>query len=350
MQHQQRATADDDGGTLAIEATNVGLTYSNGTEAVTDVTLRIPTGEFFGFLGPNGAGKTTMIKTLVTLLRPTKGRITVDGYDVQSEPTTIRESIGYMAQETSIDPSLTVRENLHFACRAYGVPKPERTDRIDDLLALVDLTDKEHSRAGTLSGGQKKRLDAATALAHNPPIVFLDEPTSGLDPAARNRLWGYFREINRQGTTVFLTTQYMEEADALCSNLAVIRDGEIVATGSPSELKSQVGGDILEISFDSSAETVLERASAVIEESEVMTPNEAETIQMTGEEISVTSSRARRIGSDVLVQLTEAGFDITGFNVRSPTLDDVFLALTGETTPNATQRGQTMVEQQEERQ
>ena len=337
MQRQPNSTETDSSPAFAIEATNLGVTYSNGTEAVKDVSLKIPKGEFFGFLGANGAGKTTTIKMLTTLLRSTTGQITVNGYDAETDPRSVRESIGYMAQETSIDPVLTVRENLNFACRAYGVPSAKRGARIDDLLELVGLDSKAADSAGTLSGGQKKRLDVAMTLVHQPPIVFLDEPTTGLDPAARNRLWEYFREINRQGTTVFLTTQYLEEADALCSHLAVILDGEIVATGSPAELKAQVGGDILEITLDDPNETAVEYARALIEDSEV-TSDEIESIQPTEDGFSVTATHARRIGTTLLVRLTEAGVTITGFNIRSPTLDDVFLTLAGESKNDAADR------------
>ena len=192
----------------AIDAEEVVLTYSDGTEAVRGVTLSVPEGEFFGFLGPNGAGKTTAIKTFTTLLRPTAGTVTVNGFDVVEEAQSVRESIGYMAQETSVDEELTARENIKFACEAYGVPKTERSGRIDELLDLVDLAAVADKEADEFSGGMKKRLDVATALVHEPPLVFLDEPTTGLDPKARIRLWEYFREINEQGTTVFLTTQY----------------------------------------------------------------------------------------------------------------------------------------------
>lgn len=335
MQSQQSTTETGNARTFAIEATNLGLTYSNGSEAVTDVTLRIPHGEFFGFLGANGAGKTTTIKMLTTLLRPTNGRITVNGYDALTESNAVRESVGYMAQETSIDPPLTVRENLRFACRAYGVPTPEREARTDHLLELAGLTAKTDDRAGTLSGGQKKRLDAAMALVHQPPVVFLDEPTTGLDPAARNRLWDYFREINRRGTTIFLTTQYLAEADALCSDLAVILDGEIVAAGSPAELKAWVGGDVLEITLKDPNETIVEHARTVTEDTAVVASDEIETIQPTKDGLSVTSTHARRIGTDLLMGLTEAGITITGFNIRSPTLDDVFFALTDKSENDA---------------
>jgi len=312
----------------AIDAANLELTYADGTEAVRDVSLDIPEGEFFGFLGANGAGKTTTIKMLVTLLKPTAGTVEVNGYDPTEDPRAVRESIGYMAQETSIDPELTAQENVRFACEAYGVPKSERAERIADLLDLVDLADVADKQAKGFSGGMKKRLDVATALAHEPPIVFLDEPTTGLDPKARNRLWDYFERINERGTTVFLTTQYLEEADHLCERISVIKDGTIAVSGSPSELKSRVGGDVLEIELDDPTESALERAREVALDSELA--DGAESVETSDEGIRVTSPEARRHGTDLLVALRDAGLTIVGFNVRSPTLDDVFLAVTGE--------------------
>lgn len=312
----------------AIDAQHIALTYSDGTEAVKDVSLDIREGEFFGFLGANGAGKTTTIKMLVTLLRPTSGEVTINGYDVDSNPRAVRESIGYMAQETSIDEQLTARENIEYACGANGVPKAERVDRIDDLLDLVDLADVADKKANGFSGGMKKRLDVATALVHEPPIVFLDEPTTGLDPKARNRLWDYFERINDRGTTVFLTTQYLEEADYLCERISVIKDGEIAISGSPTELKSQVGGDVLEIELDDPSEADLEQAIEIASESSLV--NSADAVELTDDGIIVTSSEARRHGTDLLVALRDGGLTITGLNVRSPTLDDVFLAITGE--------------------
>jgi ABC-2 type transport system ATP-binding protein len=311
----------------AIDARHIGLTYSDGTQAVEDVTLEVPEGEFFGFLGPNGAGKTTTIKTLVTLLQPTDGDITVNGYDVESNPQAVRESIGYMAQETSVDEELTARENIQFACEAYGVPKAERTERIDELLDLVDLADVADKVAKEFSGGMKKRLDVATALVHSPPLVFLDEPTTGLDPKARIRLWEYFRDINERGTTVFLTTQYLEEADELCDRLSVIQDGTIVATDSPDTLKSQVGGDVLEISLDNPTDEMKTSARRVAQDAGLF---EDGTIEMNDEGISVASEHARQAGTDLLVALRDADITVTGFDVHSPTLDDVFLAITGE--------------------
>ena len=330
------ADGDDGNGPYAIDSEGVEVTYADGTEAVRGVDLRIPRGEFFGFLGPNGAGKTTTIKTLTTLLRPTGGRVRVNGFDATSEPRAVRQTIGYMAQETSIDPELTARENLRFACEAYGVPRGEREERIADLLDLVDLADVADKRAEEFSGGMKKRLDAATALVHDPPLVFLDEPTTGLDPKARNRLWDYFREINDAGTTVFLTTQYLEEADQLCERIAVILDGRIVETGSPAELKRRVGGEVLEVDL---AGDERERAVEIARESGLF--ETGATVEPTAEGISVTSRRARERGTELLVALRDAGVEVVGFNVRAPTLDDVFLAITGEHVDLEAETGST---------
>jgi ABC-2 type transport system ATP-binding protein len=309
----------------AIEADGVELVYDDGTRAVDGIDLRVPAGEFFGFLGPNGAGKTTTIKTLVTLLHPTGGSITVNGYDVVRESRAVRETIGYMAQETSIDPELTARENVSFACQAYGVPKGERRERIEELLDLVDLADVADKQAEEFSGGMKKRLDAATALVHRPPLVFLDEPTTGLDPSARNRLWEYFREINDRGTTIFLTTQYLEEADQLCDRLAVIDEGRIVADGSPAALKREVGGEILDVEV-ADGDSAIERAAGVARGAALF---EQASVTTTDQGITVTAPDAREYGTDLLVALRDAGLTVTGFNVRAPTLDDVFLAITG---------------------
>ena len=315
---------DDD--RLAIDVDGLELVYSDGTTAVAGLDMAVPEGEFFGFLGPNGAGKTTTIKVLSTLLSPTSGSVRVNGFDAGTDPRAIRESIGYMAQETSIDPELTAEENIRFACEAYGVPRGERADRVTELLELVDLAGVADKRAEEFSGGMKKRLDAATALVHRPPLVFLDEPTTGLDPKARNRLWDYFRRINDRGTTIFLTTQYLEEADQLCDRLAVILDGDIVAEGSPAELKRRVGGEVLDIDVDDGADA-RERATTIAREFEAFADA---TVQETDEGISVTAREARQHGTDLLVALRDADLTVTGFNVRAPTLDDVFLAITGE--------------------
>jgi ABC-2 type transport system ATP-binding protein len=322
-QDSERSTAD---GPAAIDVDRLELVYSDGTTAVRGVDMTVPEGEFFGFLGPNGAGKTTTIKVFATLLSPTGGSVQVNGFDVQSEAQSVRETIGYMAQETSIDPELTAEENIRFACEAYGVPRDAREERVDELLDLVDLADVADKRAEEFSGGMKKRLDAATALVHRPALVFLDEPTTGLDPKARNRLWEYFQRINDLGTTIFLTTQYLEEADQLCDRLAVIVDGEIVAEGSPADLKREVGGEVLDVELDD-GDAAREKAARIAREFDAFT--EA-SVTETDEGISVTAQSARQHGTDLLVALRDAELTVTGFNIRAPTLDDVFLAITGE--------------------
>jgi ABC-2 type transport system ATP-binding protein len=310
----------------AIDVDDLRLTYADGTEAVRGLDLVVPEGEFFGFLGPNGAGKTTTIKVFATLLAPTGGAVRVNGFDVESESRKVRESIGYMAQETSVDPELTAAENVRFACEAYGVPRGERAERVEQLLELVDLVDVADKRAGEFSGGMKKRLDAATALVHRPPLVFLDEPTTGLDPKARNRLWEYFRRINDRGTTIFLTTQYLEEVDQLCERLAVVLDGRVVVEGSPADLKRTVGGEVLDLEVEGGADA-RDRAATIAREFEGF---EDATVATTDDGIGVTHESVRQYGTDLMVALRDAGVTVTGFNVRAPTLDDVFLSVTGE--------------------
>ena len=310
----------------AIDVDGLELVYSDGTVAVRGIDMAVPDGEFFGFLGPNGAGKTTTIKVFATLLSPTSGEVRVNGFDVRSDAREIRESIGYMAQETSIDPELTAEENIRFTCEAYGVPRGERSERVTELLDLVDLGDVADKRAEEFSGGMKKRLDAATALVHRPPLVFLDEPTTGLDPKARNRLWDYFQRINDLGTTIFLTTQYLEEADQLCDRLAVILDGEIVAEGSPADLKREVGGEVLDVELEGGP-AARNRAVTIAQEFDAFADA---SVTETEAGISVTAETARQYGTDLLVALRDAELTVTGFNIRAPTLDDVFLAITGE--------------------
>ena len=321
----ERATPSD-GGEAAIDVEGLELVYGDGTRAVDEVDMRVPRGEFFGFLGPNGAGKTTTIKVLATLLSPTGGEVRVNGFDVQTAARKVRASIGYMPQETSVDEELTARENIRFACESYGVSRGEHADRVADLLDLVDLADVADKRAEEFSGGMKKRLDAATALVHRPPLVFLDEPTTGLDPKARNRLWDYFERINDRGTTIFLTTQYLEEADQLCDRLSVILEGDIVAEGSPAELKRRVDGEILDVQVEGD-ETERERAATVAREFPAFGDV---TVSVGDEGISVTAETAREHGTDLLVALRDDGITVTGFDVRAPTLDDVFLAITDE--------------------
>ncbi|WP_267163336.1 ABC transporter ATP-binding protein [Halovenus salina] len=320
---------------LAIDAQDVHVTYADGTTAVRGATLQVERGEFFGFLGPNGAGKTTSIKTLATLLHPTDGSVRINGYDTVSEPQAVRESIGYMAQETSIDRELSPRENLRLTCELYGVPESEREGRIEELLELVGLGDVADTRSEKFSGGMKKRLDAATVLVHQPPVVFLDEPTTGLDPEARLRLWEYFERINDQGTTVFLTTQYLEEADQLCDRLSLLQDGQVIATGRPEELKSDVGVDVIDLTL-ADADENKHRAKQLLQRLDAV---EGATVATTTAGVTVRSPAVRGAANEVFGALDDAGITVESFDIHSPTLDDVFLALTDDSTEESPTTG-----------
>lgn len=300
-----------------IKVEDMTVTYNDGTTAVDNVSLSINQGTFFGFLGPNGAGKTTLVKTLATLLKPTSGSITINGYDTVTDPRKVRESIGYMPQRTSVDEELTARENLLFACDAYNVPSGEQVSRVDELLDLVQLKDVADKRAEAFSGGMQKRLDAATALVHQPPLVFLDEPTTGLDPAARQKLWDYFQRINNAGTTFFLTTQYLEEADKLCDDIAVMQTGDILVRDSPKALKQRVGGDIIGVET-SQAEAAAQAIQDAFDA----------TIQTEDNTVSITVRNASKVVTDILIVLRDNDISIQNLSIREPTLDDVFLALT----------------------
>jgi len=223
----------------AVEARGLVKTYDD-VQAVRRVDLRVESGEVFGFLGPNGAGKSTTVRMLTTLLTITSGSATVAGVDVAADPDLVRRRIGVALQEAGLDPRQNGRELLILQARLFGMSPAEAAERARELLALVELEDAADRRIKTYSGGMKRRLDLASALVHRPDVLFLDEPTTGLDPSSRLTIWDEVRRINGQGTTVFLTTQYLEEADALCDRLAIIDDGRIVREGTPASLKAEL--------------------------------------------------------------------------------------------------------------
>jgi ABC-2 type transport system ATP-binding protein len=228
---------------VAVQAEGLVKTYegkNGGVEAVRGVDLTVERGEVFGFLGPNGAGKSTTVKMLTTLLTITAGTARVAGHDIAREPDAVRHSIGVALQEAGLDPRQTGRELLVLQGRLFGLSAQQAAARTDELLDLVELQDAADRQIKGYSGGMKRRLDLASALVHRPEVLFLDEPTTGLDPASRLTIWDEVRRINGAGTTVFLTTQYLEEADALCDRLAIIDNGEIVRQGTPAELKADL--------------------------------------------------------------------------------------------------------------
>ncbi|HZT97404.1 MAG TPA: ATP-binding cassette domain-containing protein [Chloroflexota bacterium] len=284
-------------------------------EAVKGIDLTVRSGEIFGFLGPNGAGKSTTISVLCTLLRPTEGSAEVAGYDVDRHPALVRQRIGLIFQDPSLDDQLTARENLWFHAMAYGVPHEERGPRINAALKMVDLDDRAGSPVKTFSGGMKRRLEIARGILHSPEVLFLDEPTIGLDPQTRARVWDHLRGIHaRSPITIFMTTHYMEEAE-WCDRIAIIDHGRIVAEGTPADLKSQVGGDVVVVSTDDD-----DRAIAEVWES-----FQIEAAKGTGE-IRIEVPDGAEFVPRLLREMTVPVRTVT---VRRPSLDDVFLKLTG---------------------
>src|SRR5437868_10842742 len=244
----------------AIEARGLERTFKGGVEAVRGIELSVAAGEVFGFLGPNGAGKTTTVRILCTLLPPTAGSARVAGVDVVGEAAEVRRRIGVALQEIGFDPVQTGRELLELQCGLYGITGADAKARAAELLELLGLTDAADRRTKTYSGGMKRRLDLASALVHSPEVLFLDEPTTGLDPASRLTVWEEVRRINSGGTTIFLTTQYLEEAGKLGDRVAIIDGGRIVAEGTPAQLKADMGHDVVSVSLEGADAVATEAA------------------------------------------------------------------------------------------
>ena len=306
--------------TPAVVVEDLVRTYPGGLRAVDGVDLEVAPGEIYGFLGPNGAGKTTTVRILTTLLRPTSGRALVAGHDVVREAGAVRRAIGVALQEAALDPLMSGRELLALQGALHGLRRAEARGRARDLLARVELTDAADRRLGTYSGGMRRRLDLAMALVHRPRVLFLDEPTTGLDPASRAALWREVRLLNDEDTTVFLTTQYLEEAEQLAGRVGIIDRGRLVAEGSPAELKARLGEPALHVALvdeDRRAE-----AAALLEAVGRVTAADGCDL------VVRTPSGARAIAAVVRV-LDEAGIELDAVEVEEPTLDDVFLAVTG---------------------
>ena len=294
------------------------------TVALAGVDLEIPQGSVFGLLGPNGAGKTTLVRILATLLTPDTGRVEILGHDVVREPAAVRELLGLTGQFAAVDELLTGQENLEMFGRLFGLPQDEARRRAEELLKRFDLTDAAGRPARTYSGGMRRRLDLASSLVSRPRILFLDEPTTGLDPRSRNEIWAIVRELRRGGTTLLLTTQYLEEADELADRIAVIDHGRVIAEGTGPELKERIGGQILEVELSSVAQR--DRAQAVLARVGCREPEPDKR----PDRLTLPAPRdGLEMIEEAAAELRRAGIGVTDLALRSPTLDDVFLQLTG---------------------
>jgi ABC-2 type transport system ATP-binding protein len=309
-----------------IETT--GLTKSFKTrrglvEAVKSVDMKVEPGEIFGFLGPNGAGKTTTMRMLSTLIQPDGGRASVAGHDLLKEPARVRENIGYVSQAGGVDIAISGRENLVLQGRLYRLSAARAKTRAQELIVALQLEEFADRAAKTYSGGQKRRLDIALGMAHQPPLLFLDEPTTGLDPQSRAHLWEEIRKLRNEGTTVFLTTHYLDEADALCDRLCIIDDGMIVAEGTPDVLKRQVAGDVVTLGLDSLNGALLQAQALLGKQSFVR------EIQVDKDQLRLYVERGEQALPLILRVLDGAGLGLQTISLARPSLDDVFLRQTG---------------------
>ncbi len=287
--------------------------------AVAGVDLEVAEGEIYAFLGPNGAGKTTTVRILTTLLRPTAGSASVAGFDVVAEAAEVRRTIGVALQEAALDPLMTGRELIRLQATLHGLSRSEGRRRGDSLLERVDLVAAADRQVGTYSGGMRRRLDLASALVHEPPVLFLDEPTTGLDPVSRKAIWAEVELLNDDGTTVFLTTQYLEEADQLADRVGIIDRGMLVAEDTPRQLKAQIGHPRLEIRLTDGG---VERAQTVVAQF-------GKPLPMRDGAVLVELERGAGAVAPVVRALDDAGLNVEALDLVEPTLDDVFLEKTG---------------------
>ena len=311
-------------GTTMIATRDLARTFKTRTgpvEAVRGVDLRVGAGEIFGFLGPNGAGKTTTLRMLATLIKPSAGEATVAGADLRTEPHEVRRRIGYVPQGGSTDPAETGRGELVLQGRLYGMSGSAARARAAEVLKSLDLEAAADRYLSTYSGGMRRRLDVGLGIVHRPQVLFLDEPTTGLDPQARARMWDEIRSLKELGTTVFLTTHYLEEADALCDRLAIIDHGTIVAEGTSDELKRAVAGDVVTLGVDAPRERVVGLVGGL--------PFVREIRDEEDELVRLYVERGETAVPQLLRVLDAAGVATTSISLHKPSLDDVFLRQTG---------------------
>jgi ABC-2 type transport system ATP-binding protein len=307
---------------FAVEALNIVRTFNEGeVRALDDVTLRVPRGEVFGLLGPNGSGKTTMIRILSTILAPTSGSAHVNGFDVVKQAAAVRHSIGLAGQYATVDENLTGFENLRMIGLLNHLERGYVVKRARELLDQFGLNDAANRTTKTYSGGMRRRLDLGAALVAHPPLLFLDEPTTGLDPQSRQDLWAIIEGLVETGTTVLLTTQYLEEADRLAKQLVVLDHGKIIAEGTSQEMKTRLGNTVLSLSFANIDDA--SRASALI------VGISASPANVDGTVVEITVDHGPSAAADALRRLDGALITLSGLALREPSLDDVFLSLTG---------------------
>ena len=312
----------------AIEVTGLERTFEGGIHAVAGVDIEVAEGEIYAFLGPNGAGKTTTVRMLTTLLRPTGGNARVAGHDVVHEAAQVRRAIGVALQEAALDPLMTGRELIRLQATLHGLPTEEGRRRSDVFLARVGLSQASDRRVGTYSGGMRRRLDLASALVHEPSVLFLDEPTTGLDPVSRKAIWEEVAALNDEGTTVFLTTQYLEEADQVADRVGIIAGGRIVAEDTPASLKAEVGRPHLEIGLVDGTAEQAERVCAAF----------GRPLPQRDGKVLVELERGAAEVAEVVRALDEAGIMVDSLDLVEPTLDDVFVAKTGQHLEGADER------------
>ena len=311
------------GRSVSVEAVKLGKNF-DGVSAITDLSFQVHAGEVFGLLGPNGAGKSTTLRILITLLRPTTGSATVLGHDVVRDADTVRQLIGYVPQERAIDRFLTGREHLWLLANLYHMSKGDALQRITELLKLVDLEAQADQPAKTYSGGMKRKLDIACGLLPDPKILFLDEPTLGLDVQSRLRIWDYVRALRERGITIVMTSNYLDEADQLCDRLAIIDRGQIKALGSPGELKTELGGDIVARTLSETEMTRIEALASALKECPAIL---AVTTRPAGLDIRVESPE--KALPTILETASRLACRLEFIDYHRPRLDDVFVAHTG---------------------
>lgn len=305
----------------SIETKSLTKSFGDVT-AVNDVTFSVKEGEIFGFLRPNGAGKSTTIMILTTLLKPTSGQALISGFDVLANPKQVRQNIGYVQQETTVDEYLTGRENLILQAKLNHIPSNEIDKRIDEVLELIELSEKQHEAVVTYSGGMRKRLDIAGGLLHRPKVLFLDEPTVGLDIQTRRKIWEYIKKIHEEfEMTIFLTTHYMEEADQLCDRIGIIDDGKIQVIDTPENMKSEMGNEVISI--------VVEGENHDSFLSELKNLDYVNKINQDDGKLTVFASNGTEVIPKIFQISSKLEIKITSIALTQPTLDDVFISYTG---------------------